>query len=278
MKNIYILILVSFFTFNSLAQDKKAVAEIYFKKAKKSFVEKDTLKVEKYLNKAEEFFGGIPKEEMSIFGANFFYGIKKHTKAKEYLSAFFKLNKNENSEEYTKMLFLFTDNIDALDNAKVNIIENKKKVEEIVVSDIKEVVVEEVLDEEIVNDVSFMVIEEVPVYPGCVGTKQDLKLCFSQKVQKHFIRNFNADLPNQLGLSTGRKRVLIGFLISKTGEVKNILAKAPHPKIKEEVIRVMKLLPKMKAGKQRGKTVGVKYNIPFTLIVDGVSKELENKN
>ena len=32
MKNIYILILVSFFTFNSFAQDKKAVAEIYFKK------------------------------------------------------------------------------------------------------------------------------------------------------------------------------------------------------------------------------------------------------
>ena len=70
----------------------------------------------------------------------------------------------------------------------------------------------------------------------------------------------------------------IAFKINKFGKISDIKVKAPHPKIKEEVIRVMKLLPKMKAGKQRGKTVGVKYNIPFTLIVDGVSKELENKN
>ena len=187
------------------------------------------------------------------------------------------------------MLFLFTDNIDALDNAKVNIIDNKKKVKEKKVLEIEneddEILVnndvsetEKMVEEEVVEDVSFMIIEDIPVYPGCVGTKQDLKLCFNKNVQKHFVRNFNSDLPNQLGLSTGRKRVLIGFLISKTGDVKNILVRAPHPKIKEEVIRVMNLLPKMKAGKQRGKAVGVKYNIPFTLIVDGDSKVLENKN
>jgi len=69
-------------------------------------------------------------------------------------------------------------------------------------------------------------------------------------------------------LSAGRKRVFIGFKIDKTGNIVNVNARAPHPKIKSEVIKVMKQLPRMKPGKQRGKPVGVKYSIPFTLIVE----------
>lgn len=116
--------------------------------------------------------------------------------------------------------------------------------------------------------VPFAIIEDVPVFPGCQGNKQELKDCFNQQIQKHFALNFDSDLPNNLGLSSGRKRVFIGFQIDHFGNVRNIQARAPHPKIKEEVIRTMKLLPKMTPGKQRGKSVGVKYNIPFTLIVE----------
>ena len=82
------------------------------------------------------------------------------------------------------------------------------------------------------------------------------------------MRKFDAELPNELGLSSGKKRVFIGFRIDEKGNVTEIKAKAPHPKIKSEVISVMKKLPKMKPGRQRGKPVGVKYNIPFTLIVE----------
>merc|ERR1711916_362304 len=122
---------------------------------------------------------------------------------------------------------------------------------------IEVVEVEEV--EEVVEDVSFMIIEDVPVFPGCKGSKAELKKCFSKKVQKHFSRKFDSDLPNELGLSPGRKRVFIGFKIDKTGNIVNVNARAPHPKIKSEVIKVMKQLPKMKPGRQRGKPVGVKY-------------------
>jgi protein TonB len=87
-------------------------------------------------------------------------------------------------------------------------------------------------------------------------------------VQKHFSRKFDADLPNELGLSTGKKRVFIGFKIDRQGNIVNIQARAPHPRIKSEVIKVMKMLPKMKPGKQRGKPVGVSYNIPFSLLVE----------
>lgn len=160
---------------------------------------------------------------------------------------------------------------------KIEVVEDEEEIEETIIEstetdESEAVVVEEIVEveevEEVVEDVSFMIIEDVPVFPGCKGNKEELKACFSQKVQKHFSRKFDAELPNELGLSPGRKRVFIGFKIDKTGNIVDIMARAPHPKIKDEVIGVMKQLPKMKPGRQRGKPVGVKYSIPFTLIVE----------
>ena len=159
----------------------------------------------------------------------------------------------------------------------IEVVEDDKEVEETVIesteTDESEAVeIDEIVEiaevEEVIEDVSFMIIEDVPVFPGCKGSKNELKACFSKMVQKHFSRKFDADLPNELGLSAGRKRVFIGFKIDKSGNIVDVNARAPHPKIKSEVIKVMKQLPKMKPGKQRGKPVGVKYSIPFTLIVE----------
>ena len=157
---------------------------------------------------------------------------------------------------------------------KIEIVEDEKEVEETIIEStetdeteaVEIVEVEEV--EEVIEDVSFMIIEDVPVFPGCNGNNEQLRECFNKKIQKHFSSNFDTDLPNELGLSAGRKRVFIGFKIDKTGNIVNVNAKAPHPKIKSEVIKVMKQLPRMKPGKQRSKPVGVKYSIPFTLIVE----------
>ncbi|MDB2571113.1 energy transducer TonB [Polaribacter sp.] len=160
---------------------------------------------------------------------------------------------------------------------KIEIVEDEKEVEETVIEstetdETEEIIVEEIEEveetEEVIEDVSFMIIEDVPVFPGCKGDKAALKTCFSKMVQKHFSRKFDADLPNELGLDAGRKKVFIGFKIDRNGNVVNIQARAPHPKIKKEVVKVMKMLPKMKPGRQRGKAVGVKYSIPFTLIVE----------
>ncbi|MFK8059747.1 MAG: hypothetical protein AB8B78_06600 [Polaribacter sp.] len=112
--------------------------------------------------------------------------------------------------------------------------------------------------------------ETVPVYPGCENSKNvaAAKKCFSKGVQMHFAKKFDTSLPNRLGLTSGRKRIYISFKISKEGNIIDITAKAPHIKIKEEVIRVMKRLPKAKPGMQSNKKVNVKYSIPFTLIVE----------
>ena len=160
---------------------------------------------------------------------------------------------------------------------KIEVVEDEKEVEETVIEstetdETEAVVVEEIEEieevEEVVEDVSFMIIENVPVFPGCTGNNEELKACFSKMVQKHFSRKFDAELPNELGLSPGKKRVFIGFKIDRQGNIVNIQARAPHPKIKSEVVSVMKKLPKIKPVRQRGKPVGVKYSIPFTLIVE----------
>ena len=160
---------------------------------------------------------------------------------------------------------------------KIEIVEDEKEIEETVIEstetdETEAIEVEEIEEveeaEEVIEDVSFMIIEDVPVFPGCKGNKAALKKCFSQKVQKHFSRKFDADLPNELGLSPGRKRVFISFKIDKQGNIVNVQARAPHPKIKSEVVSVVNKLPKMKPGRQRGKPVGVKYSIPFTLVVE----------
>ena len=120
------------------------------------------------------------------------------------------------------------------------------------------------------GSVSFVKIDKAPTFPGCESGD---KKCFSKKVQKHFIKNFDPNLPKNLGLKPGKKRIFIGFKIDKEGSIVGIKARAPHPKITEEVIRVMNTLPKMIPGEQDGKKVDVKYSIPFTIFIEDTKKK-----
>ncbi|TMM32186.1 BlaR1 peptidase M56 [Polaribacter aestuariivivens] len=119
------------------------------------------------------------------------------------------------------------------------------------------------------KEVSFMTIDKAPTFPSCDSGDKD---CFHKMVQKHFVRNFDAEMPKKLGLSPGRKKVFIGFKVDYNGNVTDVVARAPHPKIKDEVIRVMNALPRMIPGEQDGKKVNVKYSIPFTLFVEDNTK------
>ena len=121
----------------------------------------------------------------------------------------------------------------------------------------------------IINTNTVINYQKVPIFPGCENSDspQAAKNCFSKGVQMHFARKFNAELPNQLGLSKGRKRVFIAFKIDENGEIIDIKVRAPHIKIEEEVKRVLQQLPKVKPGFQSGKAVNIKYSIPFTLVV-----------
>ncbi|MDP3354032.1 MAG: energy transducer TonB [Flavobacteriaceae bacterium] len=129
-------------------------------------------------------------------------------------------------------------------------------------------IVEVVEKEEVVEDVAFAIIEEVPIYPGCTGSREERKNCFSDQVTKHVTKHFNAELAQELGLSPGKQKIYVIFTIDKNGDVANIMARAPHKSLEKEAIRVIDLLPKMTPGKQRNKPVGVKYSLPITFNVE----------
>jgi len=160
---------------------------------------------------------------------------------------------------------------------KIEVVEDEKEIEETIIEstetdETEAVEVEEIVEveeaEEVIEDVPFTIIEDVPVFPGCKGNKKQLKACFNKKMQKHFAKKFDSDLPNELGLSPGKKRLIMLFKIDRNGNIVDIRAKAPHPRLQKEAVRIIKLLPKMKPGKQRGKTVGVKYTLPMRIDVE----------
>jgi len=140
-----------------------------------------------------------------------------------------------------------------------------KAVELTPVSDI----IEEEEVEEVVEDVPFMVIEEVPIYPGCKGNKEQLRKCFSSEMAKFVSKNFKSELAQDIGLSSGSiQRIFVMFKIDKNGDIADIRARAPHKTLEKEAIRVIQKLPKMTPGKQRGRPVGVKYSLPITFKIE----------
>ncbi len=115
------------------------------------------------------------------------------------------------------------------------------------------------------EETSFMTIDKAPTFPGC---EEGDKSCFSKMVQKHFAKNFDAEMPKTLGLEPGRKRVFVAFKIDKEGNVVDVKVRAPHQEIENEVLNVMNSLPKMTPGKHQEKKMTVKYAIPFVLNIE----------
>jgi hypothetical protein len=60
-------------------------------------------------------------------------------------------------------------------------------------------------------------------------------------------------------------KVDVTFVIDTLGMIQNIMAKAPHPALEEEAVRVVKLIPKMTPGYIDGKPVIVPYSVPISV-------------
>lgn len=161
---------------------------------------------------------------------------------------------------------------------KIKVVEDEMKVEETIIestetdeSDAIVVNTQDIVEigeaEEIVEDIPFILIENVPVYPGCKGNNTELKKCFTKKITQYFGSKFDVGLATELGLSEGKKRLYVVFRIDRKGKVTNVKARGPHKRLETEVVSIISSLPKMIPGKQRGNPVGVSYSIPITFEV-----------
>lgn len=147
------------------------------------------------------------------------------------------------------------------------------------------------VDEEIVNDsealdlefnneneIPFATIEKVPIFPGCRGNNQELKNCFSEKINNHTKNNFNLEIAKNLGIPPGRQRINVLFTVTSEGTIGNIRVRSPHPKISEEVKRIIRLLPSMKPGEQRDRPVDVIYSLPIIFNLENNGQIVQGDN
>ncbi|WP_431137082.1 energy transducer TonB [Psychroserpens mesophilus] len=152
---------------------------------------------------------------------------------------------------------------DKLDKTWTHYNSSNKKINEIKFDNGVEVNVDQnnIIEPTIIPDGA---IDGVPVYPGCeyVYGNQARKNCMSRAITRLVNLNFNKSIARNKGLS-GKYRIHVIFKIGKDGKVFNARARAVHPDLADEAIRIVKSLPLIQPGFQDGEPVDVPYSLPI---------------
>ncbi|MFD0993408.1 M56 family metallopeptidase [Tenacibaculum geojense] len=114
------------------------------------------------------------------------------------------------------------------------------------------------------DEVPFSKLDKSPSFPGAQAGKD----IFNKNMTQFVKDNFDTSMINNLGLPSGIKRVYVQFKIDENGQIININARAPHIKIKEAVIEMIKKVPQLNPGEFEGNKVKVTYTLPITFKVD----------
>lgn len=141
------------------------------------------------------------------------------------------------------------------------------------VTEVEEIEIEEAVK---IEEVSFNIIDQSPVYPGCenLTTQEEIKSCFSDNIKAHVSQNFDNSLIKELSLPSGILRINTVFKIDNTGNIVNIRCRAPHPLLEEEAIRVLGLIPQLQPGKMAdGQAVAVLYSLPIVTKIEEETDE-----
>ena len=100
------------------------------------------------------------------------------------------------------------------------------------------------------NDMVFDVVEVMPQYPG--GPIAMLKYIME-----------NIKYPEQAMKEGIQGRVTVRFIVEKDGSISDVKpVLSVHPLLNKEAVRVVKSMPKWTPGKQNGKPVRVRFNLP----------------
>lgn len=107
------------------------------------------------------------------------------------------------------------------------------------------------------EDPVFMVVEEMPEYPG------GLNACMQ------FIAR-NIKYPVLASEAKVEGRVIVQFVVDKDGSiVEQRVARSVEPSLDAEALRVVSMMPKWKPGKQKGQNVRVQFAMPVTFRLEG---------
>lgn len=128
-------------------------------------------------------------------------------------------------------------------------------------------------EDEIINkndDPVFMRnLQNAPIFRGCEGlTEKEGRKCLERKIRQHVQRYFNSEIAQDLGMRSGKYRISTQFVINKEGNIVDLKIRAPHIKLKKEVKKLVKKIPKFTPGKQNNMPVKVRYTLPITFMVE----------
>ena len=97
----------------------------------------------------------------------------------------------------------------------------------------------------------FMVVEQMPSYPG------------GDEAYRVFLQNY-IRYPESAKENGIEGTVNLSFEVNKRGKIRNVsVLRGVNADLDSEALRVVKLMPDWNPGKQRGKAVDVKMNLPI---------------
>ena len=100
------------------------------------------------------------------------------------------------------------------------------------------------------NDMVFDVVEVMPQFPGG-------QIAMLQYLMK------NIKYPEQAMKEGIQGRVTVRFIVEKDGSISDVKpVLSVHPLLNKEAVRVVESMPKWTPGKQNGKPVRVRFNLP----------------
>lgn len=167
-----------------------------------------------------------------------------------------------------------------LDITKIEKIDNDeviKKIVDLPVTDsdskIDISILPEIDEGEIINinddPITMRNLQNAPVFRGCEGlNEEEGRKCLERKIKQHVQRYFNSEIAQDLGMRSGKYRISTQFVIDKQGGIIDLNIRAPHTKLKKEVVKLVKKIPKFTPGKQNNVPVKVKYTLPITFMVE----------
>ena len=102
------------------------------------------------------------------------------------------------------------------------------------------------------TDKAYEVVEQMPTFKGGDAA-----------LMKYLSENIK--YPEAAEKAGEQGRVVVNFIVEKDGAVSNVkVARSVTPTLDAEAVRVIKAMPKWVPGKQDGKLVRVKYNVPVS--------------
>lgn len=128
-------------------------------------------------------------------------------------------------------------------------------------------------------DEVFQVVESMPRFSGCehITELNDRKQCAQSNLMKYIGDNFQ--YPEAAKASNIEGTVVVRIIVNHQGcPIDTRIVRSLSDEVDQEVIRIMKQMPRWIPGKQRDKTVDVYFNIPVKVRpYKEVKKKKKNK-